>query len=835
MRPAYQAASLGLLLLAALLTWLMLEGSDERDGHYFATQRTIDAIALVESRLQHDVLRARTGLLRSYGFVDALTSDLTASVTALKAKIGPDDPDVEGIADAVERERELVRRFRTGNQAVQDSIAYFDGLADRIATQGGDGRIGLAVAALQISVAEYARDATGNRAKAVQRRLDALSALPSAAHAEDVAEIARQVRALLALLPEVDDIVRSLPEMASTAARDRLAHARHVRREARQANADRYREALYLAAVVLLALLVRVGVRMMIATTVLRRTVELQSVLARASNLFLASQPDETAARILDVLELLGRGIRTDHAYLIEVGDVPVVHLWSRSGTPPPGWPQLQCAQVRGLDTDIGSDLVIIDVRDAVGPAGLRASLAARGAVAWSCARLRRGDRLVGFLCFERTSSPLPTWLRRSDGLLNLAGDIFSAALERQHTWRDRREMEFALQRAQRLEAIGTFTSGVAHNINNVLNVMLGHAEIAAETIPTGTRAARQIDFLMQAGNRAMEIADQILAFGRRGNSRHVACAIDPTITETISQIQASMAEPIQLTFGGGAGDARVRGEPAQLQQVAHNLVRNAAQASRPGDTVLVRLDLVRIANRRILSHGELAIGDYARLRVADRGIGMDEATQARIFEPFFTTRSAGTGLGLATAYEFVQEHGGAFDVRSALGRGSTFTVWLPVVEALDESRPSPISCGTLMVVGGTRAMIEEDEEALAALGFEPVGFADARSALAALRAAPARFDLLIVEARLVDMSCAEFCALAAGIARTPIVISLPASLGHPESPPRAPTVVDSVRRPWRMGVIASTASRYLAGTTAPTGTNALGRPIDEGGPPRVL
>jgi len=241
---------------------------------------------------------------------------------------------------------------------------------------------------------------------------------------------------------------------------------------------------------------------------------------------------------------------------------------------------------------------------------------------------------------------------------------------------------------------------------------------------------------------------------------------------------------------------------------VVHNLIRNAMQASEPGAAVDVQLARVRLPERRTVSHGELPEGEYVRIRVADTGRGMDDGTLARIFEPFFTTRPAGTGLGLATAFEFVQEQDGAFDVHSAVGEGSTFEVWLPVIPQAETA--TSVAGATVMVVGGVRAAVQEDEETLAALGYEPIGYTDTEAALAALRAEPERFDLLIVENRPSGPLGLAFARRAAAIVNRPIVLSLSAAdTVRPEVLSAVP-IVDVARRPWRSTALALTLRRHL-------------------------
>lgn len=808
MRLTLQAVTLG-ALLAALLTWLLINGNGGMEAAYLATQRTVDALALAESRMQHDVLRARTGLLRNYDPIVAHLREMQKAGADLQAS-NAGDPDVQALAEAVDREAAMVERFKTGNALVQNSIAYFDSLSDRLSESDIAPGLARAVAALQIRISELVRDSTPARLADIRTRLETLhEADGAAARAGDVDAIVLHGRQLLELLPHVDAVTRSLPASSSEAAREALLESRRSLRDRRQARADGFRLALYAVALALLALVVRVGVLMRAGTRILRRTVDFQTVVAQAANRFLAIQPDETDTRIVDVLAMVGEGLDTDHGYVLMLDGTGAVHLWNRPGlAPPSGWPAAQQALVHDVAA-AASDLIFVEVADETGPPALRRSLAERGVVSWACARLRRGDRIVGLLCFERTTSGLPPWLRHSRGLLQVVADSFAAALERQHVWAERREIEAALRRAQRLEAIGTFASGVAHNINNVLNVMLGHAEIAGDALPAHPgRAAEHIGLLVQAGGRAREIAGQILDFGRPARSAQCTSAADAVVHETVAQIRASTAGPATIALSGTAAGARVGGEPAQLQQVVHNLIRNAVQASAPGAAVDVRLDHVALPRSSALTHGTLRPGAYVRIRVSDTGRGMDEATLARIFEPFFTTRPAGTGLGLATAFEFVQEHDGAFDVRSAPGSGSTFAVWLPVIP---QAAAGAAAGGTVMLVGRTRRSVQDDEETLAALGYEPVGYADPEAALAVLRREPGRFDLLIVDNRLADLSGLAFAHRAARISGRPIVLSLSSTDAVQPELLAAVPVADIVRRPWRSNALALTLRRHLA------------------------
>jgi CheY-like chemotaxis protein len=193
-----------------------------------------------------------------------------------------------------------------------------------------------------------------------------------------------------------------------------------------------------------------------------------------------------------------------------------------------------------------------------------------------------------------------------------------------------------------------------------------------------------------------------------------------------------------------------VSGEPAQLQQIILNLCTNSAQAMEGNGFIRVTAEQKDVVAPLMLSHGEVTPGRYVCLAVIDSGHGFNEGMARRVFEPFFTTRLGGTGLGLATVHEIVRDHDGAMNVQSKPGHGSRFEAWLPAAvtdsTAVDGSEMLPLGRGeTVLVVDSERERLLRDEEMLAALGYEPVGFERPADAIAACRSAPDRFDAIVI------------------------------------------------------------------------------------------
>jgi CheY-like chemotaxis protein len=288
-------------------------------------------------------------------------------------------------------------------------------------------------------------------------------------------------------------------------------------------------------------------------------------------------------------------------------------------------------------------------------------------------------------------------------------------------------------------------------------------------------------------------------------------------IAETSSLLHASLPPRIELVMREVPDAAVVAGQAGQLQQVIFNLCNNAAQAMDQIGSVEIETQVRDVTGARSLTHGELVPGRYVRIAVKDTGRGMDKITVERIFEPFFTTRLAGSGLGLATVREIVREHDGAINVWSTPGVGSRFEVWLPCVAAAapaprEDLHFLPLGRGQTVLVlddGGERLLA--DEEMLAALGYEPVGFTCVGDALAACRATPKRFDAGVVGHLLSAPSAPDLAAaLRAIVPNMPILL---ATASVDESGAEALVAVgisEIVHRPLISAELASALARCL-------------------------
>ena len=328
----------------------------------------------------------------------------------------------------------------------------------------------------------------------------------------------------------------------------------------------------------------------------------------------------------------------------------------------------------------------------------------------------------------------------------------------------EREKLQRQLQQAAKMEAIGRLAGGIAHDFNNILSAILGYGELAQNNLGEGGAVRRQLDQVMQAGARGKGLVDRILAFSRSGIGERVPLHVQSVVEETLELLTPSLPADVRLERQLDAADTAVVGDATQLHQVAMNLCTNAVHAMKEGGVLTVVLERVAVGEGRLLSHGTLGAGRYVRLSVGDTGSGIPPAVLERMFDPFFTTKrvGGGTGLGLAVVHGIVADLGGAIDVATQVGEGTTFTIWLPAADHMPRvlvERAGEVPRGhgeRVMIVDDEPALVALAEETLAELGYEPVVFDSSFAALQAFRAEPERFDLVLTDETMPDLTGTE-------------------------------------------------------------------------------
>lgn len=239
------------------------------------------------------------------------------------------------------------------------------------------------------------------------------------------------------------------------------------------------------------------------------------------------------------------------------------------------------------------------------------------------------------------------------------------------------------LRHAQKMEALGQMAEGITRDFNNILQIILGHVYFAQEGLDPSSIRFADLEKIRRAAESAAELTGRLMAFGRSEIIRFEVLSLNEVVEDSVQLLRRVVRENTRVEFSPGEAVERVIADANQIQQLVLNLALNAQDAMPKGGTVEVSTGTLTIETADGSEHHAGPGGRHAFLRVKDDGIGMDRVTQEHIFDPFFTTKDLGlgVGLGLATVYGIVQQHGGEIRVRSALGEGSEFEILIPLRE----------------------------------------------------------------------------------------------------------------------------------------------------------
>ena len=246
-----------------------------------------------------------------------------------------------------------------------------------------------------------------------------------------------------------------------------------------------------------------------------------------------------------------------------------------------------------------------------------------------------------------------------------------------------RRRLQDQLRQAQKLEAIGRLAGGVAHDFNNFLTIIQGRAQLVLRSLEPRDKSRSDIELIDITAGHARDMVHQLLAFGRNQVLQPKILDLDVVVADMKKILSPLMGEAIMLVIVQGAALGRIKADPTQLKQVFMNLAANARDAMPQGGRLTIETANVEVDSAFARQHAGASVGPHVRLTVRDTGAGMDAGTMTRVFDPFFTTKDVGkgTGLGLATVYGIIKQHGGHISLESAVGRGTTFAIYLPRVE----------------------------------------------------------------------------------------------------------------------------------------------------------
>jgi signal transduction histidine kinase len=320
----------------------------------------------------------------------------------------------------------------------------------------------------------------------------------------------------------------------------------------------------------------------------------------------------------------------------------------------------------------------------------------------------------------------------------------------------ERKQLETQLYQAQKMEAIGRLAGGIAHDFNNHLGIIIGYSEIMLDHLGPEDPLRRSAGLIKDAAQRSAALTRQLLAFSRRQVFEPTILNLNLAVTDLGKMLQPLIGEDIELITCLDPALGKVRADPAQIDQVIMNLAVNSRDSMPRGGRLTIETANAELDEAYARVHATVLPGQYVMLAVTDTGVGMDEKTQSHIFEPFFTTKAKGkgTGLGLATVYGIVKQSGGYIWVYSEPGRGTTFKIYLPRLEAgVPVEAVKEVS--SLVLKGEETILVVEDEAMLRELaclflqdsGYQVLEAASGSEALSVARRHQGTIHLLMTDA----------------------------------------------------------------------------------------
>ncbi|MBF0474748.1 MAG: response regulator [Deltaproteobacteria bacterium] len=349
--------------------------------------------------------------------------------------------------------------------------------------------------------------------------------------------------------------------------------------------------------------------------------------------------------------------------------------------------------------------------------------------------------------------------------------ELFKANEMLKHEIEENKRAEQKLRQAQKMEAIGTLAGGIAHDFNNILGAIMGYTQLAMTEASPGTQLYIFLREVFNAGLRAKDLIKQILTFSRQSEQSKQPFLIGTVIKEAIKLLRASLPATIEIQQNISHQVGPVLGDPTQIHQVLMNLCANASQAMADKGGVLgISLEEVAVTPEQAGSMG-LGAGEYVRLRVSDTGPGIAAEIIDRIFEPYFTTKGIGegTGLGLSTVLGIVELHGGVVKLHSEPGTGSTFSIYLPrhfsdTKQVTTVQEPMESGAEKILLIDDEKSLAEMVARMLKRLGYQVTMRTSSLEALELFRFQPDRFDLVITDQTMPQMTGMDLAKKILGI-----------------------------------------------------------------------
>ena len=427
-------------------------------------------------------------------------------------------------------------------------------------------------------------------------------------------------------------------------------------------------------------------------------------------------------------------------------------------------------------------------------------------------------------------------------GTLIVARDMTS----RKQMESDKETLEQQLRQAQKMEAIGRLAAGVAHDVNNILAAILGHASLLKVRSDSKGQFWQTGDVIDKAVRRGQQLTSQLLGFARQGKHHHVSVDVHGVIQEVVSLLSRTLEKSIALSPVLDASHRWVMGDPNQLYQVLMNLALNACDAMPQGGTLTISTANELIDAEAGRRKPGLVPGSHLLVKVADSGVGIPQDIKNKIFEPFFTTKEKGkgTGMGLAMTYGIVKNHQGYIGVSSEAGEGTTMNVYLPVTGESSENNDSDVT-ESLFLGHGNILVVDDDEvvagvaaELLEHLGYHVAIVTSGDQAVEYCQRHPGGLDLVLLDMIMEGMNGAEcFSALRQLDPRLNVIMCTGYDRNHAIQELLNQGVVGFIQKPYDITELSQVVGDVLAGARLPKArlTSMDKQPIEKQHHPKAL
>jgi PAS domain S-box-containing protein len=349
---------------------------------------------------------------------------------------------------------------------------------------------------------------------------------------------------------------------------------------------------------------------------------------------------------------------------------------------------------------------------------------------------------------------------RKTVALIESIEPIIGEAVHRFHLEEEQRKLQEQLLQAQKMEALGTATGGIAHDFNNILAAIIGFTEVVRGRTPEGTKEAKLLGRVVEAGLRGRSLIRQMMTFARKTGFEKRPINLSDVIAETMGLLRASIPTTIAMSVKHTCESSLIQGDASQIQQVLMNLCSNAAYAMREKGGIIEFQLSDFIATQKDPKPSNIKPGQYIALTIRDTGEGILPEHISKIFDPFFTTKSVGqgTGLGLSVVHGIVSLHSGYNTVESVPGKETLFTIYFPKISGkisddAESDKELPTGHERVLFVDDEEAIIEMGREILEELGYQVTVARDGRQALQTFRVNPSQFDIVVTDQAMPNMT----------------------------------------------------------------------------------